>query len=112
MVESGMQRVERIRPDVVELGVGTDGGDHHPVEGKQRHPYHEHQRDLERQRPLDRASVARRHRQSLRRMYHSWNTMTTRRNGKRESEIEAPWPSLAARIAISYAYVPNTWVLL
>src|SRR5262249_60238852 len=99
--EGGMEREEGVRAEVVELGIGTDGGDHHPVERKQRHADHEHQRDLERHRPFEWASVPDRHPQSLRRMYQSWNTMTTRRNGKRKSEIEAPCPSLAARMASS-----------
>src|SRR5262245_9070077 len=96
-----MEREEGIRSDVVELGIGTDGGDHHPVERKQRHADHEHQRNLERHRPFERPSVADGHGQSLRRMYQSCNTMTTRRKGNRKSEIEAPCPSLAARIASS-----------
>src|SRR4029453_7453337 len=90
VLEGRVQREEGIHLDVVQLPIGTDGGDHHPVEREQRRPNHQRQGDMERDCALEGTPVAYGHGQSLFRMYQSWNTMTMRRNGKRKSEIEAP----------------------
>src|SRR4030095_12065110 len=100
VAQGRVQREEGVHLHVVELHVRADGGDHPPVERKQGSHYHDRQRDLEREGALEPAPVLDRH-QSLRRMYQSWNTITMSRNGNRVSEIEAPWPSFAARMAIS-----------
>src|SRR5262249_51041065 len=100
-LEGRMEREEGIDPDVVQLGIRSDGGDRHPVKREEGGDDDERQRDVEGERAPERPAGPDRHGQSLRRMYQRWNTLTTRRNGKRVSEIEAPCPSFAARMAIS-----------
>src|SRR3989449_6974942 len=97
----------------VELWLGLDPGNYHPIE---RHP-REHGkwgcRNIQDRPPHDPQRPPRRHvPTSVRRASRSIAAATTIRTGSRKSAIAAPWPRSAPRMPRWNARLARTWVLL
>src|SRR5262249_27912564 len=95
VLQRRMQRPERRAvdrpPRAVELGVGADGRDQHPVERKQRADHEDRERDVE-VHPLLPAPLDHHAASSLRR-YLSCSQTTMNSTGSMKSEMAAPSPS-------------------
>src|SRR5262249_31585598 len=105
-------RVVRGPPRPVQLGVGTDGRDEHPVEREQGPDDEDGQRDVEEHPRLPPALQDHGQAPSSRRRYRSWTQTTRSRTGNMQRETAALARRRAASTPSWYAYVAMRWVEL